>query len=57
MSRYSFWWNSEYVPGPAMFSRDMALSSDWGLAVGWYGGGGDSASVVEMGEEEVVDWN
>jgi hypothetical protein len=27
--RYSFWWNSEYVPGPAMFSRDMARKSQF----------------------------
>lgn len=54
VSRYSFWWNSEYVPGPAMFSRDMARSSGWGRPVGWYGGGGDSA-LVEV--EVVVAWN
>jgi hypothetical protein len=37
VSRYSFWWNSEYVPGPAKFSRDMArrpeLAPCWLLSV------------------------
>lgn len=43
------------MPGPAMFSSDMARSSG-GLGVGWYGGGGDSAVVAgAAGVVGVVD--
>jgi hypothetical protein len=31
VSRYSFWWNSEYVPGPAKFSKDMARKPEFAL--------------------------
>ena len=43
------------MPGPAMFSSDIARSSG-GLRVGWYGGGGDSAVVAGVvGVVEAVE--